>query len=146
MAAKSVSDVMRQRFVHVTPGTSLSEAFELMELTQLQFLLVVEDERLIGIVSHGDLSVIRVKLRKKSANGEGQKLLEETSVELAMKAAPETVRPTCSLAEAEKRLISGAGVVIPVTTGRACTEKLVGIVTESDLSRSVPSDNSTNRS
>ena len=139
MSAKSVSDVMRQRFVHVTPETSLSEAFELMEITHLNFLLVVEEGRLLGIVSHKDLQGSREKLLKRKANGDGQKLLEETSVEVAMKAAPETVSPNCSLAEAEKRLRSESGGVIPVTTGHACTEKLVGIVTESELARKAPS-------
>ncbi len=133
MAARSVSDIMRQRFVHVTPETSLSEAFELMEVTPLAFLLVVEEGRLLGIVSHEELQGSREKLLKRKGNGEGQRLLEETSVEVAMKAAPETVNPNCSLAEAEKRFHSEGRGVIPVTTGHACAEKLVGIVTENEL-------------
>jgi acetoin utilization protein AcuB len=142
MTARSVSDVMRQRFVHVTPETSLSEALELMEVTQLEFLFVVDEERVVGIVSHADLQASREKLLKRMANGKGQKLLEETSVELAMKAAPESIHPNCSLADAEKRLRSESGGVLPVTTGRACTEKLVGIVTENELALKSPPEDS----
>ncbi len=135
MSVRNVSDVMRQRFVHVTPDTSLSEALELMETTRLRFLLVIEDERLIGIVSHKDLRIVRDKLRIENTNEASEDLLEVTSVEIAMTTSPETIRPSCSLAEAEQRLHSVEVGVIPVTTGRACAERLVGIVVESDLPR-----------
>jgi CBS domain-containing protein len=53
----AVRDIVTRRIVSVTPETSTREANELMSEHQVRRLPVVEDERLVGIVSIGDLAV-----------------------------------------------------------------------------------------
>jgi CBS domain-containing protein len=53
----SVREVVTGQLVSVSPDTSTREASELMSEYQVRRLPVVENERLVGIVSLGDLAV-----------------------------------------------------------------------------------------
>lgn len=63
-ASRPVRDVITDRLVTVTPDTSTSEASELMSEHQVRRLPVVENDRLVGIVSIGDLAVKEAKDRR----------------------------------------------------------------------------------
>ncbi len=52
-----VTDIMSTSLVTVSPHTSVSEAADLMASKQIRRLPVVEDGRLVGMVSLGDLAV-----------------------------------------------------------------------------------------
>lgn len=54
---RTVRDVVTTNLVTVTPDTSTREASELMSEHQVRRLPVVENGRLVGIVSIGDLAV-----------------------------------------------------------------------------------------
>ncbi|WP_379133683.1 CBS domain-containing protein [Paenibacillus sp. sgz500958] len=56
----SVENVMSTNVQTVSGGTSVDEAAELMASQQIRRLPVVEDGRLIGVVSIGDLAVRQV--------------------------------------------------------------------------------------
>ncbi|MDF2556335.1 MAG: hypothetical protein K0R71_163 [Bacillales bacterium] len=51
-----VTDIMTTKLVTVTPETSIEEAAELMAKHQIRRLPVVEDKRLVGMLSLGDLA------------------------------------------------------------------------------------------
>jgi CBS domain-containing protein len=54
---RSVRDIVTTRIISVTPEMSTREANELMSEHQVRRLPVIENERLVGIVSIGDLAV-----------------------------------------------------------------------------------------
>lgn len=51
----ALADVMNCDFVSIDPQTTILEAAEIMTDSNAEYLLVMEDNRLKGIVSHGDL-------------------------------------------------------------------------------------------
>lgn len=54
---RPVRDIVTSNLVCATPGMSTGEAAELMSEHQVRRLPVVENERLVGIVSIGDIAV-----------------------------------------------------------------------------------------
>ncbi|GMB08581.1 CBS domain-containing protein [Thermolongibacillus altinsuensis] len=57
--SNSVMDVMSKDIITVSPSTSIHEAAELMAKHQIRRLPVVEDGKLVGMVSLGDLATNR---------------------------------------------------------------------------------------
>ena len=55
--SRPVSDIVTEGIIAATPDMSTREAAELMSEYQVRRLPVVENERLVGIVSLGDLAV-----------------------------------------------------------------------------------------
>lgn len=53
----SVSDIMSTNLVYGTPDMSVDEAAQLMAQAQVRRLPVVENNRVVGVVSIGDLAV-----------------------------------------------------------------------------------------
>jgi CBS domain-containing protein len=62
--AQSVGEVVTGRVISVSPDATTREATDLMSEHQIRRLPVVENERLIGIVSLGDLAVKEAKDRR----------------------------------------------------------------------------------
>ena len=62
--AKSVREVGTGRVISVSPDATTREATDLMSEHQIRRLPVVENERLVGIVSLGDLAVKEAKDRR----------------------------------------------------------------------------------
>ena len=62
--AQSVREVVTGRVMSVSPDATTREATDLMSEHQIRRLPVVENERLIGIVSLGDLAVKEAKDRR----------------------------------------------------------------------------------
>jgi CBS domain-containing protein len=63
-ANRTVREIVTDRLVSVSPETSTREAAELMSEHQIRRLPVVENDRLVGIVSLGDLAVKEAKDRR----------------------------------------------------------------------------------
>ena len=63
-SGRSVRDVVTERVISVSPDASTHEATELMSEHQIRRLPVVENDRLVGIVSLGDLAVKEAKDRR----------------------------------------------------------------------------------
>ena len=63
-SARAVRDVVTGRVISVSPAATTREATELMSEHQIRRLPVVENDRLIGIVSLGDLAVKEAKDRR----------------------------------------------------------------------------------
>lgn len=55
--SSSVTDIMSTNLVYGTPDMSVDEAAQLMAQAQVRRLPVVENNRIIGVVSIGDLAV-----------------------------------------------------------------------------------------
>ena len=62
--AQSVREIVSGRVISVSPDATTREATDLMSEHQIRRLPVVENERLVGIVSLGDLAVKEAKDRR----------------------------------------------------------------------------------
>ena len=122
MGAK-VGDVMTSRPRAVTPQTLLTQVAELMEAEDVGSLPVVEDDRLVGIVTDRDI-VVRAIAKGKDPSG--MPVSEITSRELV------TVSPDDDLSDALE-LMARHQVRRLAVTGE--DERLVGVVSQADVAR-----------
>jgi acetoin utilization protein AcuB len=118
----------------VKPLDPVTRARELLEGNRINQLAVVENHRLLGIVTDRDLrdafpsilDVLRLDLREGRRSSSSP---EEVSVEMVMTSNPLTLHPDARLAEAARLLRSERIGAVPVVEDN----RLVGIVTRSDL-------------
>ena len=52
-----VSDIMNTKNIKTTPDTDIDEALETMKKNQIRRLPVIEDNKIVGILSMGDIAV-----------------------------------------------------------------------------------------
>jgi CBS domain-containing protein len=122
MGAK-VSDVMTGRPRAVTPQTPLTEVAELMEAEDVGSIPVVEDDRLVGIVTDRDIVVRAIA---KGEDPKGMPVSAVSSRELV------TVSPDDDLSDALE-LMARHQVRRLAVTGD--DERLVGVVSQADVAR-----------
>jgi CBS domain-containing protein len=122
MGAK-VSDVMTDRPRAVTPQTPLTEVAELMDAEDVGSIPVVEDDRLVGIVTDRDI-VVRAIAKGKDPTG--MPVSAVSSRELV------TVSPDDDLSDALE-LMARHQVRRLAVTGE--NERLVGVVSQADVAR-----------
>jgi CBS domain-containing protein len=119
----SVAEFMTRDLVTVRADDDLALAESLLRLGGIRHLPVVQDGRLVGLLTQRDL------LRSGHA---GRESARTARVGDAMTAGPSTVRPATSLATAARTMLEHKYGCLPV-----CEEdgRLVGIVTEADFVR-----------
>ena len=122
MGAK-VSDVMSGRPRAVTPQTPLTEVAELMESEDVGSIPVVEEDRLVGIVTDRDI-VVRAIAKGKDTKGMPASAV--STRELV------TVHPDDDLSDALE-LMARHQVRRLAVTGE--DERLVGVVSQADVAR-----------
>lgn len=126
-----VSDWMTKPVVTIDPTTTLPEARDLMQAKRIRRLPVVEDGRLVGIVTDGDLRGASPSGATDLSIHELNYLLEKLPVEKIMSTNPYTVSPYAGLTEAAKLMLEHKISALPVMD----SDELVGIITESDIFR-----------
>ncbi len=122
MGAK-VSDVMTGRPRAVTPQTPLTEVAELMDAEDVGSIPVVENDRLVGIVTDRDIVVRAIA---KGKDPKGMPVSAVSSRELV------TVGPDDDLSDALE-LMARHQVRRLAVTGQ--DEQLVGVVSQADVAR-----------
>jgi CBS domain-containing protein len=115
----------------VPPSMTLSAAQHLMEQRRVRRLIVVEGERLVGIVTWGDLRSAWPSAATTLSVYEWRALLEKATVAECMTRDPITVEPDTGVLEAAQTMLRCKIGALPVLSGG----RVVGIVTESDLLR-----------
>ena len=126
MTVRSVKDLMTSDLTTVAPETSVSEAAERMAREDIGPLPVVENDRLVGIVTDRDL-VVRVL-------AEGRDPRSTTVREVASE-DPVTVSVDDDLVTTLDLLAKHQVRRVPVVDG----DRLVGIVAQADVAREVSS-------
>ncbi|SHH28342.1 CBS domain-containing protein [Tepidibacter thalassicus] len=63
-ANQNVESIMSRNVVSVTPDTDAHEAAELMARNQIRRLPVVENNKLVGMLSLGDLAVVNIHVNE----------------------------------------------------------------------------------
>lgn len=121
-----VSASMTRNIYTITPGDSISEAFDLMKDTNVRHLPVVDnDQQLVGILSERDLL-----LRANYDTVSGEIDFPELTVADAMVASIVSCSPTTTIADVAAIFVKEKIDCMPVLGARS---KLVGLITSSDI-------------
>lgn len=129
--AMQVSEWMTPAPITVTPSVSIPKVQELMVHRRIRHLPVMEDGRLVGIITDRDVRTVQPSPATSLTVREMHYLLERLTVRAVMTRNVITVAPHDSLAEAVRLMLENRIGGLPVTEG----ERLVGILTEVDLLR-----------
>ena len=125
----SVSDIMTTRVVTIEMDDRLVLAKEIFDNVSFHHLLVVDNEKLSGILSHRD------SLRALSPNiGTAAELIRDTEtlqkrVHQVMTHNPITIAPHCDINQATKMILDNDIGCLPVLENNI----IVGIITWKDL-------------
>ncbi|MBI3466195.1 MAG: CBS domain-containing protein [Planctomycetes bacterium] len=130
----NVAEIMHRDLITVAPQDSVEEAVKLLRRRGVRHLLVMKNNRLVGIISDRDIKrAMDPRQTKKKLMGIGGLyfLLEPILVEEIMTPNPMTVGPSTSASHAAYIMVERRFGALPVLdNGRT-----VGIVTETDLLR-----------
>lgn len=119
----SIDTLMTPDPVTVSPQTSAVEARRLLDNHVIHHLPVVEDGRLVGVVSSSDF----LKLHLFDAE---MSLITRTTVDQIMETNITVIEAGSTLRDAAEKLAMGSFHALPVVDRQ---RRLVGIVTSSDL-------------
>jgi len=149
MSELTVANVMSKDPLTIAPDASVTDAARLMVEERIGSLPVIENGKLIGIVTEGDLIMQDVKLEfptylhlldgfimypPATARFESElKKAVAANVRAVMTENPVTVRVDASLEEAATLLVEKDVSRLPVLDG----DRLVGIISKSDVVRSL---------
>ncbi len=128
---RRIKDWMTSDPITVSSSTTLPEAYWLMVENNIRRLLVVDKDRLVGIVTMEDLrgsfhtEIIAINPLKVN------EMLSELPVRQLMSKNPMTIAPTANVVEAARKMLEHKISTLPVMD----SGKVVGIITESDLFR-----------
>ena len=128
---RRIRDWMTANPITVSSSTTLPEAYWLMVENNIRRLLVIDKDRLVGIVTMDDLrgsfhtEIIAINPLKVN------EILSEMPVRQLMSKDPITIAPTANVVEATQIMLEHKISTLPVMD----SEKVVGIITESDLFR-----------
>ena len=128
-----VADLMRREFITVAAAESLLEARRTMQLARLRHLLVVEEGRLVGIISYRDLQEDALERAEGESLDRWRDELREVAVREAMVPSPYFVGPDTPADEAALRMVRLHLGCLPVCESSGDEARLVGILAESDL-------------
>lgn len=124
-----VQDIMQSKVVTITPATTLPEAVRLTREHRIRHLPVLEDGRLVGIVSDRDLKRAMASPATSLEVHELTYLLNRLKVAEIMTRTLITTVPTVPVEEAALLMVMHKISALPVTE----SGRLVGIVTETDV-------------
>ncbi|MTI95705.1 MAG: CBS domain-containing protein [Firmicutes bacterium] len=144
-----VADVMTREVITISPEQTLEEAARMLVETGVSGIPVVEDEKVVGMLSERDLLEARSEPRPPrylellggiiylDSTREFSRQLEKmtaTSVAQLMSRDVVSLSPDNSLDEAAKIIIDRGINRVPVVDGE---KKLVGIITRTDVLRGI---------
>lgn len=125
-----VSHYMTEDVVTIEPDTSLLEAHRLMGAKRIRSLVVMDGDRLVGLVTRTDLmSSDPSRLASRNNQELSLKILTQP-VEKVMTRSLITISPSEAVTQAAELMLRHKIHCLPVVDEQ---EKLVGIITESDL-------------
>lgn len=133
MQENFVRDWMTPDPVSVTPDTTLPDAHDLMTQHTIRRLLVIEDGRLVGIVTRGDIRGAEPSEATSLSIFEINYLLARLPVSKIMSKDVVSVGPDDPVAKAASVMQENKVSGLPVVDG----DKVVGIITESDIFRMI---------
>lgn len=127
-----VSEWMTSPVISVTPSTPISNAHQMMKDYGIRRLPVVENDRLVGIITLGDVREASPSDATTLSIWELNYLWAQLTVDRVMSRKILTVQPTDLILEAARIMLEHKVSGLPVINER---EQLIGIITESDIFR-----------
>jgi acetoin utilization protein AcuB len=137
MRLELVKDWMSREVITVTPDTTVLEAGQKLIERSIRRLPVVEDGRLIGIVTYGDVRGARSTTNTAVDIWELSLMVSQMTIGEIMTPNPLTVTPDDTIGRAAQLLLKHMIGGLPVLDHDG---QLVGIITESDIFRLVVRD------
>lgn len=113
----------------ISPEQSMSDAREIMEQYSVRRLPVVQDSKLVGVVSREDINRASPSMATSLTVNELTYLLNKTKIKKIMTKNPISISPNALLEEAAILMRDNSVSFLPVVDNN----KLVGIITESDI-------------
>ena len=132
-----VRDCMTVDPMTVGPRDSLQKAIELLRRRDIRSIPVVEEDKLIGIVTDRDIRQVAPAYPLFRDEEEIRRYTENLTVTAAMTADPMTIAPDAPLVQAAKVLETYRISSLPVVDGK----KLVGMISVMDLLRAFVEQN-----
>jgi acetoin utilization protein AcuB len=126
-----VKNWMQQPVVTIPADTTCREAIESMRAHRIRHLPVVEQDRLLGIVTDRDLRQVLFDPALSDRVTEAADILEHRTVRDVMTWAVVTVAPHTNIRQAARLMHEQRIGALPVVDGR----RLVGMLTEHDILR-----------
>jgi acetoin utilization protein AcuB len=137
MRLELVRDWMSREVITISPKTTVLQAGEMMVERSIRRLPVVEDGKLVGIVTYGDVRGARAASATSFDVWELSLLLSRLTIGEIMTPNPVTVSPDDTIGRAAQLLLKYMIGGLPVIDRDG---QLVGIITESDIFRLVVRD------
>lgn len=126
-----VKDWMTPDPITIAPTTTLPEAHRLMKECAIRRIPVVEQGRLVGIVTLGDIREASPSQATSLSIYEMNYLISRLTVEQIMTRDPISITPDTSIEAAARLMLDHKIGGLPVIDG----ERVAGIITESDIFR-----------
>ena len=130
MERTRVRDIMTSPAVVVTPDATLPAANALMKERRIRHLPVVENGRLVGIVSRGDLREASISASINADQYELHFMLNRLTIGKLMTRKVLTTKPDAAIVDAAEVMTENKVAGLPVIDPEGA---VIGIVTESDL-------------
>ena len=127
-----VKNWMSRRLITVDPQKSMQDAINLMRDNRIRLLPVVENGRLVGIVTDRDLKRASASDATTLEIHELRYLLSEIRIKDIMKKKPITVNENLTIEETAEILLKNRISGVPVVENG---DRLVGIITQTDIFR-----------
>lgn len=127
-----VRDSMTRDVVTLGPEASVAQAWEIVRGRGVRHIPIVEDGRLVGLVSDRDLRDAS-PIRKSNDGGEDENVFGWSSMRDIMTRKPVTISPFDTIEHAAREIYERRIGCLPVVDGG----ELVGIITSSDMMRTL---------
>lgn len=134
MRLELVKDWMSREVITAVPTMGLLEADSLMREHQVRRLPVVENGRVVGIVTYGDIREARPSAATSLSTWEMNYLLASLKLAEVMSKQPKVISPEATIGEAADLMLTHRISGLPVVDAAGA---LAGIITESDIFRMV---------
>ena len=129
-----VKDYMTSDLVTIDPDTSLLEAQRLMGIKRIRSLPIMEEEKLVGLVTRTDMVKVEPSRFASPKNQEQSLAVLLQPVEKIMTRKILTIKPQENLMAVAKTMLENKIHCLPVLDGE---NQICGIITDSDLFRMV---------
>ena len=134
MRLELVKDWMSRDVIVAEPSMGLLEAGALMRENNVRRLPVMENGRLVGIVTFSDIREAKPSAASSLSTWEMNYLLANLKLSEVMTRQPKTISPNATIGEAADLMLTNRISGLPVLDASG---NLVGIITESDIFRMV---------
>lgn len=125
-----VKDYMSQNLITISQSTKIFDAVELMKQHDIHRLPVVEDKKVVGLITEGTIQEAMPSKATSLSVYEANYLLNKTMVEDVMIKEVETIKEDCLLEDAIFQMRTCKVNVLPVLDKE---NNLVGIITNNDI-------------